>query len=1131
MFHPRRSSSKENSSHRIKPMIRKLLFALASAALLTSAVASSGAAQGTTTGAIGGLITDASGNPTGSARVEITNPKTGFLVRGTTRDNGRYFVQALEVGGPYTVTATRIGFEPITRNNVYVSLGETTPVDFQLASRAVELSGVQVVATAEFSSSKTGVGTRVGDSTIRRLPTLNRDVMDLVKLSPHVATQTSGGPSAAGGYNRFNNFTLDGANQNDKFGLGSSGGTPGGGMNGRVISIDAVKEFQILLTPADVRYGNFAGMLVNAVTKSGTNDFHGGAIYAFRNPDLGANEPFLKNGDLRIKQYGFNLGGPIIKDRLHFFIAPEWQSRTAPASGPYVGKTPAEPGQMDPANITRIANAIGPAFDVGSGDIIKNGNPLKNLSGRLDFRISPSHRLVLRQLYNTADQDNFSRNANTFNSNTTSQNSGFRLSSNSFLFQDKNSSTAAQLFSYFGGGASNEFLIGYNTIKDERFVPVEVPEISVQAPNLQGTTNGVITFGTEQFSPGNLLKQKILELSDNYTRPFGPHTVTVGGRYERTSIYNNFCQGCFGVWKFSSLADLEAKKPLNYVLGFSSGGPIAADYRAGQASLYAQDIWNIGSNLTITYGLRADRPNFLDTPVQNDKIAAAFVAKGLPAVNTSSKPKAQVLWSPRLGFNWDPSGSHRNQLRGTIGVFTGAPPLIMIGNAYANTGLGLVRLECSGTAVPAFTTDINNLPKSCLGQATPAPGQAGTLGVNVTDPNFKYPQNFTTSLGFDREIFGGMIFTLEGLYRKAINGVLVRDLNLIGARCAPGVTRTTDGICPNDAYYRDRNGRILYADTISATGAVTNNNQRVITSIGTPAVTFSEGVIYLTNQSRDYSYTISPQVRKAFGESFNLAAGYTYMISKDLQSLTSDRAISNWRNGSQYAGLEKDLPLSTSAFERRHRFFGNGSYTLPWKTTDFSFYYNGTAGFPIVYTANGDLNGDGFNGNDPIYVPKNLAEAQAMFVVNGTTTVADQATAFDNFITNNKCLQDQRGKIMERDSCRTPWSNRIDLSLRQTLPELRGQRLTAQLDIFNFMNLLGRYMGERTWGQTQVPILSSGFPQQQILTYRGPTAGPLNTSQPTFQFNANTMQNGAFRASQVAAGNFYQMQLTLRYSF
>jgi len=1100
-------------------------------ALLLGAVGTTASGQGTTTGAISGLITDSAGNPAASARIEVANPATGFVVRGLTRDNGRYFIQSLEVGGPYTVSARRIGYEPVTRGNVIVSLGQTTNVDIALATQAVQLAGVQVLATAEFSSSKTGVGTTVTDSLIRKIPTLNRDVLDLVKLSPHVATQTSGGPSAAGGYNRFNNFTIDGANQNDRFGLGSSGGTPGGGMNGRVISIDAVKEFQVLLTPADVRYGNFAGMLVNAVTKGGTNGLHGGAVYAFRDPELGAAERFLRQGQLKVKQYGFHLGGPIIRDRLHFFIAPEWQSRTQPSTGPYLGKEPPEPGQFDQATIDRVAAAMSPFFPVGEAGLVRLDNPLTNLSGRLDWRISPNHRLVLRQLYNKAIQDNFSRNAFSFSTTAGVQNSGFRLSSNSFVFEDKNSSSALQLFSYFANGAANEFLLGYNTIKDERIVPQPAPEISVQATSLQASSTAAITFGTEQFSPGNLLKQKILEIGNNYTRPMGTHTVTLGGRYERTGIFNNFCQRCYGVWAFSSIAALEAKTPLNYSLGFVNGGPLAADFHVAQYSLYAQDVWNLTGNLALTYGLRADVPQFQDTPAQNAKIADAFVAKGLPAVNTSGKPDTHVLLSPRLGFNWSPGGNRGNQVRGTIGLFTGSAPLIMIGNSYANTGLGLVTLNCSGTGVPTFTTDVNALPTSCAGQPAPASGQAGTAGINVTDPNFKYPQNLTASLGFDRELPAGLIFTLEGLYRKSVNGVLVRDLNLIGPRCAPGTTRTTDGTCPDGAYYRDPNGRVLYADTITATGAVTNNNQRVITSIGSPAVTFNEGVIYVTNQSRDFSYSISPQLRREFSSALNLRVGYTYMVSKDLQSLTSDRAISNWRNAMQYTGLETDLPLRTSAFERRHRFSSSGTYTFPWQSTDFSFYYSGSAGFPIVYTANGDLNGDGFNGNDPIYIPKDLAEATNMFVVSGTVTAADQAAAFDRLISSNRCLQEQRGTIMEADSCRTPWSNRVDLSFRQTLPEIGGQRLTGQLDIFNFMNLVGRWVGERQWGQTQTPTLSAGFPQQQVLTYRGPKAGPLNTATPTFNMNATIMRDGPFISRQTVAGNFYQMQLTMRYSF
>ena len=356
------------------------------------------------------------------------------------------------------------------------------------------------------------------DSTIARIPTLNRDFTDLVKLSPHVSSPVSGqGPSAAGAYNRFNNYTIDGANQNDRFNLGFVWRCPGGAVGGRLISIDAVKEFQVLLTPADVRYGNFAGMLVNAVTKNGTNKLTGGATYAYRNPNMAANEPFLRNSDFKVKQYGFYLGGPIIKNKLHFFIAPEWQSRSQPAIGPYEGGPTTESGNISPDTLRRIANAINPLFPLGGTGLVSTGNPLTNLSGRLDWQVNDRNRLVFRQLYNKAKQDDFSRNNRTYNAAVGNQNSGFRYTSNMYTTQDDNISSALQLFSQFAKGSSNEFLVGYNKIKDERVIPVESPEISVQVTNLQGSTNAAVTFGTEEFSPGNLLKQDISRLRTTST--------------------------------------------------------------------------------------------------------------------------------------------------------------------------------------------------------------------------------------------------------------------------------------------------------------------------------------------------------------------------------------------------------------------------------------------------------------------------------------------------------------------------------------------------------------------------------------------------------------------------------------
>jgi hypothetical protein len=297
--------------------ISRWISVLAGIAMLPAGATLSRAyAQGITTGAIGGLVTDTTGAPLPAVQIQVRNLATGYVVGSLTRENGRYLVPGLEAGGPYTVTFRRIGFAPQTKENVFVSLTQTTKVDIGLSAQPTQLSSVAIVATtSDFSSTRTGVSTTVRDSLIARIPTLNRDFTDLVKLSPHVSSPVSGqGPSAAGAYNRFNNYTIDGANQNDRFNLGSSGGTPGGAVGGRLISIDAVKEFQVLLTPADVRYGNFAGMLVNAVTKNGTNRLSGGATYAYRNPDLAANESFIRNSDFKVQQYGFYVGGPIIKD-------------------------------------------------------------------------------------------------------------------------------------------------------------------------------------------------------------------------------------------------------------------------------------------------------------------------------------------------------------------------------------------------------------------------------------------------------------------------------------------------------------------------------------------------------------------------------------------------------------------------------------------------------------------------------------------------------------------------------------------------------------------------------------------------------------------------------------------------
>ena len=1109
-------------------------------------------AQGVTTGAITGTVTGPQGEPLAGAQITVRNRATGYSTGTLTRSTGQYLLQGLEVGGPYIVTATSIGYQTQERTDIHVRLSVATRADFNMSVQAVALEQVEatVSRTADITPTRQGVSVQISDTLVSRIPTFSRDFVDQIKLAPQVVYPASGAASGAGAYNRYNTITVDGANQSERFNLGSTGGVPGGSAGGKIVSLDAVKEFRVSFTPTDVRQGNFAGMLINAVSKSGTNDFKGGALFTYRsNQDvLGFNlvgEDF-RNSEFDVKQYGFHVGGPIIKNRLHFFIAPEWQQRAQPAGGPFYlssGGTSTEVPTVPLDSLNRIKTIMQTQYGLDIGEPFRpdNETPLSNLFGRLDFQINGSHRAVLRQIYNSADQDEFFNDTDNHNTSALTQTQGQRFSSNAYSTNVKNSSTVGQLYSNFGARASNELIVGYSTIRTERLIPVNAPEISVGVQI--GTTSRAVTFGTEQFSPGNLLEQDIFEIVNNFTYSTGNHTFTVGGRLDHTHIFNNFAQGSFGVYKFANTNALAAGTPQSYAVGYANSrndADIPADFRVQMFSFYGQDQWQFSDRFTVTAGLRADIPRMLDKPSQNDTLTAAFArVAGAPAIRTDATPSTKVLWSPRVGFNWDPSGDQQNQIRGGVGVYTGPPPYILLGNAYANTGLGLVRLACgvggaTGSVAPPFTVNVEALPTSCQGAQAPAAGQAGTVGVNTTDPDFKYPQFFGVSLGFDRRLPFNTVLTVEGLYRKAINGVLVRDRNLRGPRMVGG------------AYYTDVNGRVLYADTISATHAVTTNNQRYVTTLR--GVGFTEGVIDVTNQSEDYNYSISTQLNRRFSDRFEATLAYTFMESKDVQSLTSDRAISNFRNGRQLSGAHEDLEVTTSVFSRPHRVLAYGTYTLPWKITDLTVYYEGSSGVPFVYVSNDDLNGDLVTGNDPIYVPRNALDASEVRIGTGVGTAFTQnavaAQAFENFIDSQDCLNEQRGKIMERNSCRSPFQHRFDVSVRQSIPQIRGQQFSLQLDIFNFLNFLNK-----DWGQIKLPTLSPTFNNQFALDATGRGPGALNsaTSIPTFTFDnrlycdaaevANTTNVCSGRAVsdpqpfEGRTGSVYQLQLTLRYSF
>src|SRR3954469_8828029 len=450
----------------------RLFLTVATALALVTGASARLLAQGVTTGAVTGAVTDATGAPIEGAQVQLRNSKTGFSAGAITRGNGQYSIQGVEPDVSYSLTVRRIGFQPTTHDNIRVTLGQATKEDFSLQQQSTVLETVTVsgATSAVINPTKTGTGTTVSDSALRRLPTLNRNFSDFVSLVPQVSTVT--GFLSGGGINvRQNAIQIDGAAAGDLFGLGTTG-QPGSQANAKSIPLDAVKEYQVLLSPFDIRQGNFGGLLINAVTKTGTNQFHGTAYGYTRNQSLTRSQPYL--AEFKQQQYGFSLGGPIFKDRLFFFVNPEWQKLNTPATGAFLGA----PDQfVNTADITAFSDALitkGLA-DPGNGAQVIKQNPLTNVFGRIDAYLPGYTRLVLRHNYAGADNTTFSR------SSATSSNPLFGLTSNAYEFSSKTHSTVAELLTNLPNGVFNEFLLNRTDISDFRTIPVTFPQITVRA--------------------------------------------------------------------------------------------------------------------------------------------------------------------------------------------------------------------------------------------------------------------------------------------------------------------------------------------------------------------------------------------------------------------------------------------------------------------------------------------------------------------------------------------------------------------------------------------------------------------------------------------------------------------------
>ncbi|MBF5043812.1 TonB-dependent receptor [Aggregicoccus sp. 17bor-14] len=985
-------------------------------------------AQGVTGSALFGKITEPGGQPIPDAVVEIRNESTGATFVAVTDGSGGYMLDNVPPGGPYTVSVSATGFFGTQGKGYQLLLGNRLKLDAKLQKQ--EEMGEQLTVVGHeldaFSDrGRNGPSTTVTGKQMVELPLQGRNFSDLISTAPQAANG-----SMAGQNTKFNNIQIDGASYNDMFGLASNG-TPGGQAGAKALSIEAIDSFVVQVSPFDVRYGNFAGGMVNAITKSGSNEFRGSLFGYWQNKKLAGDRDDPTFLDYNVLQYGVSLGGPIIKDKLHFFITTDLQSRKSAFGNAFqlsgdptddlarAGFTNAEAERFQ-SILTNKYGMQNPGTALGTS----LHNPDHNLFAKLSTSAIPNSYAEVSYNLVTADQDNLTRSP-TSPSIPGRLRDGYQLSNAGYAQSTASHVARVKLTSsWLDGKLSNEFLTGFSILRDQRDPSDNSPLILVKSGKL-GTADSWLAAGAERFSQLNTLDQDIYQLQDSLTYKMGSHALTAGTSTEYLKIRNAFLQASTGVWAFNSLDDLEAGRAASFQRRFGVSDvqdPGTAAFSVFQPGFYVQDNWTPFEGLSITPGLRVDIP-LLSKANANPRL----VDNAALAIDTSKVPSGNPLWSPRLGFNWDVDGGN-TVLRGGTGIFSGRPPYVWVSNAYGVNGLSQVELTCNrnattGAGVPAFTTDPNAQPYDCAGGTSTPTAPTNQGEIDYFDAKTKYPQNFRVALGMDRRLPLGLVGTVDLLYTRDINGWYTTDANLVRQDDLSG------------------EGRALYG-TFGATGFSAAPKRFDPVNL--------RQAVKVYNKNGGYVTSATFGVRKTLADIVDARVAYTYSRSMDRISLTSSQALSNFQFSPVDGNLE-DRNVRASAFDRPHRLTVTGTTSLP-LGFNLGLIYIGQSGTPYTWTVNGDVNADGISGNDMVFVPKDESQI--------TLQDPTQYAALAAFIDKHPCLADSRGGFAERGACRNPWQNQLDARLGWNSPEfIKGQHLELQADFFNLPNMLNADWG------------------------------------------------------------------------